>query len=247
MRSIANLSPSITTEIKTPAEAQKALCDPGKNWLSELREMRGRVLYEEGGWNPMFVSESGTCTDLDSLDEGAHHVLVRAGDDIVACARVSVLNRERAGYVSSLLGSRRFEEILFQSGAAWGTTCEASRWIVDSKFRHMGLGPRVVAAAWTLARCLEMRAGFVLACTRYGQDRLLCRMGAKPVDGVPLIPAGVIHDELRLLHFNLCVPAHVTLKRMSARGPVPVADFINAGPSHLKVRQQTDSRFHYRD
>jgi hypothetical protein len=85
----------------------------------------------------MFVSESGTCTDLDSLDAGAYHVLLRAGDDVVACARVSVLNPERPGYVSTLLGSGRFEEILFQSGADWRTTCEASRWIVDSNFRRM--------------------------------------------------------------------------------------------------------------
>ena len=57
MRSIVNPLPSITTEIKTPVEALKALCESGRNWLSELREMRGRVLYNEGGRNPIFVSQ----------------------------------------------------------------------------------------------------------------------------------------------------------------------------------------------
>ena len=220
MRSIGNVSPTITTEIKTPAEALRALCESGWNWLSELREMRGKVLFNELGGGSIFLSRSGTYADADLFDAHAHHIVLRAGQRIAACARVSVLNPEVPGYVSTTLGHRRLEELLSQMGAHWETGCEASRWIVAHEYRNLGLGPRVVAAAWALAQRLEMRIGFVLACTRHGQDHLLCRMGARPVEGVGLIPAGIIDDSLRLLYFNMCLPAHVSLERMGERNVI---------------------------
>jgi hypothetical protein len=230
MRSSCNAFPVITTEIRTPAEARQAAREGRTNWLRELREMRGRVLYHERGRNPVFLSKAGICVDPDPFDVHGHHIILRAAGDIVACARISVLDSEVPGYVSTALGYSRFEEILLQTGAHWKTSCEASRWIVAPEFRMLGLGPRVVAAAWDLAQSLKMQIAFVLAGTRYGQDRVLCRMGARPVDGAVAVSTSVIVDELRLLYFNLCMPAQTTLRRVSERTPIPVPAFIHAGP-----------------
>lgn len=211
----------ITSEIKTPAEAVQALSESRRNWLSALREMRGRVLFHEGGHETVFKTKSGLCFDADPLDAHAYHIVLRSARDIVACGRVSVLNPEVPGYLATMLGQRRLEGILSQMGAAWGTTCEASRWIVALEFRNQGLGPRVVAGGWIVAQILGMHRGFVLACTRDSQDKLLCRMGAKPVDGIALVPARVINDSLRLLYFDASNPAYITQRRMD-RSTIPL-------------------------
>lgn len=240
MRSNGNMLQTITTEIKTPTEALKALRDPRRTWLTDLREMRARVLYSEGGHNPIFLSQSGAYCDVDPFDAYAHHILFRAGQCIVACARVSVLCPDAPGYLASMLGHKRLEEILSDMGISWDRTCEASRWIVAWKFRNLGLGPRVVAAAWALAQSMNMQSAFVMAGTRQCQDDLLCRMGARPVLGIPLIPAMIIDDELRLLHFNMRVPVHRTLKRISARTSLLSPVSINSGlvPSEVTIHAQ---------
>jgi hypothetical protein len=43
---------------KDAKEALRALCESGKNWLSDLREMRRRVLCNERGPNPAFLSQT---------------------------------------------------------------------------------------------------------------------------------------------------------------------------------------------
>jgi predicted GNAT family N-acyltransferase len=225
MRSICNLEenapgqtvlsrPPITTEIRTPAEALEAQTNPDVHWLGELREMRGRVLYSEGGCNPIFLSANGSPYDADPFDLQAHHILLLASQRIVACARVSPFDCTKPGYVSSFLGQRRLEAILHDLGTTPEFSCEASRWIVAPDCRNLGLGPRVVAASWSLARSLGMHTAFVLAGTRYGQDRMLCRMGAQRVSGVASFPAGVIDDDLRLLYFNVAAPTMMIRKKM---------------------------------
>jgi hypothetical protein len=194
--------PPITMEIRTPAEALEAEANPDIQWLRELREMRGRVIYNEWGRNPVFLSANGTPSDPDPYDLQAHHVLLRLSQRVVACARISPLDCSKPGLISTLLGQKRFDRILRDLGTPPELSCEGSRWVVGKDFRSLGLGPRVVATSWALVRSLGRHIGFVLAGTRYGQDKLLCRLGAQPVHGVPTLSACVVNDEVRLLHFN---------------------------------------------
>jgi hypothetical protein len=203
--------PPITTEIKTPTDARQA--DTDGHWLREVREMRGRVMYNERGRNTAFLSADGTYIDADPFDFPAHHVLLRSSQRIVACARVSRLDRRTPGYVSTMLGQEKFDEVLLDLGITLERSCEASRWFVATEFRNLGLGPHVIAASWALACSLNSQTAFALAGTRFGQDRLLCRMGAQPVSGLATIPAGAIDDDVRLLYFNLTAPTRVTERR----------------------------------
>jgi hypothetical protein len=225
MRSICNLDnalgeqtifpiPPITIEIRTPADAFEAQANPDVHWLRKLREMRGRVIYGEGGGNPIFLSANGTPYDADPFDLQAHHVLLLAAQRIIACARVSPFDCMKPGYVSSLLGQSRLETVLRDLGTTPEFSCEASRWIVAPDCRNLGLGPRVVAVAWSVARSLGMHTAFVFAGTRFGQDRILCRMGALPVKGVTTLPGGAIDDDLRLLYFNVADPPTMIRKKM---------------------------------
>jgi hypothetical protein len=80
--------------------------------------------------------------------------------------------------------------------------------------RKLGLGRQIVVASWAVARWLGVRAAFVLAGTRSGQDHALCRLGARPIDGLPLFPAPKFDDELRLLHFDVSNPPEPMQKRI---------------------------------
>jgi len=205
--------PPVVTEIRTPAEALQAEADPSIHWLRELREMRGRVFYYEGCRNPAFLSANGIFSDPDPFDLRTHHVLIRIPQRIVACARVSPLDWSKPGFISTILGKGKFDGILSDLGTPPELSCEGSRWAVVPDFRNQGLGPRVIATSWALARSLGMHTCFVLACTRHGQDQLLCRMGAQPVNGVATLPAaGVINGEHRLLRFNIDPPKVIRKK-----------------------------------
>ena len=120
--------PLITTEIKTPADAREAQADTGGHWLREVHEMRGRVMYNERGRNAAFLSADGTYVDADPFDVQAHHVLLRSSQRIVACARVSRLDRRTPGYVSTMLGQEKFDEVLRDLEIPFEQSCEASRW-----------------------------------------------------------------------------------------------------------------------
>jgi hypothetical protein len=229
----------ITTEIKTPAEASRALRDPGIGWLRELRQMRGRVIYIERGRDASFLSPDGDYLDADPFDSDAYHILLRAGERLVGCARVSLLRDDKPGYIATLLGREQLAEVLNTIGATWAQSCEASRWVVAPQFRNLGLGPRVVATAWALARSLELRTAFVLAGTQHGQDQMLCRMGAQPVPGIPTLPAGRIGEEVRLLKFENSAPALITRKKIDIRRMLTALQMplsVNDGVASNSVR-----------
>jgi hypothetical protein len=192
----------ITMEVRTPAEAREAEANPNIRWLRELREMRGKVIHDEKPYNLVFRSATGIFSDADPFDLQAHHVLVRISQRIVACARISPLDCSKPGFISTLLGQTRFHRILHDLGTPPELSCEGSRWVVAKDFRSLGLGPRAVAASWALVHSFGRHICFVLAGTRSGQDKLLCRLGAQPVHDVPTLPACDVNDEVRLMYFN---------------------------------------------
>jgi Acetyltransferase (GNAT) domain len=183
-----------------------------QDWLAEVREMRGRVIYEQGR-RPSFRMIDGSFDDPDPIDRHAYHIIARAQGRAVGCSRIMVMANGRPSTVTSTIGEDRFDRILRDIGTTREQTCEASRWIVVPEYRGK-LGPRIVAASWAVARWLSVEIAFVLAGTRQGQDRALVHMGARAISGLPLFPAEVLDDDLRLLYFDVSHPSESMRKQM---------------------------------
>jgi hypothetical protein len=109
------------------------------------------------------------------------------------------------GFLSFTIGIERFDRILRDLGTTQEHACEAGRWAVVQEWRG-GLGPRIVAASWAVARWLGFDVAFVLACTCEKQDLALIRLGARPIRGLPLFPSRISDDTLRLLYFDVSHP-----------------------------------------
>jgi hypothetical protein len=179
------------------------------DWLEEVREMRGRVCYEERR-RPWFLMPDGRFRDSDPYDLRALHIVARSGDLVLGCARLMPLANAHRGTISSSLANIniQFDSILRDLGVAKDRVCEASRWVVLPEFRGK-LGRSLVAASWAVACWLSMEFAFVLAGTRERQDVALIRMGAHPFRGIPLIPSRTFDDELPLLYFDAAHPSEM--------------------------------------
>jgi hypothetical protein len=180
-------------------------------WLAEVREMRGRVFYEEGR-RTFFRLADGSFHDSDPADLHAYHVIARSQGHAVGCARVLPLD-VGLGYISFTIGIERLEHILQDLGVTRGHACEAARWAVVREWRG-GLGPRIVAASWAVARWLGFDVALVLSCTCEKQDLALIRLGASPIRDLPLFPSRISDDELRLLYFDVSHPTEWMRNRM---------------------------------
>jgi Acetyltransferase (GNAT) domain len=198
---------SFATELQLPV-ASRTLWGVGSEsvgWLQELREMRGRVLYD-GGRRTKFLRADGSYCDDDPLDSVSYHVILRSCARIVGCARVTPLVDGVCGVVESTLGTKRFHDLIAQIGEDRNFISEASRWMVTPELRGRGLGFHLVAASWAVGRWLGTRTGFVAAGTHDDQDRMLIKMGAQSVD-VPIISSHEFDDDLRVLHFDVQHPS----------------------------------------
>ncbi len=204
---MSSASSRFFTELQLPLHSRRTWgLESNSDWVSELQEMRGRVLYD-GGRRPRFLKHDGTYADDDPLDALSFHVIVRAQGRMVGCARVTPLSPGVRGVVESTLGEDRFRGMLTEIGAAAETTSEASRWMVVPELRGHGLGFQLVAASWAVGRWLGVRTGFVAAGSRDKQDHMLMKLGAHSVDAVPLIPSDEFADELHVLHFDVQNPS----------------------------------------
>jgi GNAT superfamily N-acetyltransferase len=196
------------TEVQLPLHSRRAwgVESGSDDWVSELQEMRGRVLYD-GGRRPKFLKPDGTYADEDLLDAVSFHVIVRAESRMVGCTRVTPLSPGVRGVVESIWGEARFRCILAEIGEPAETTAEASRWMVVPELRGHGLGFHLIAASWAVARWLGVRTVVAAAGSRDSQDRTLVKLGARSVDAVPLIPSDEFDDELHILHFDIQNPS----------------------------------------
>ena len=180
-------------------------------WLAEVREMRGRVLYDEGR-RPFFRLPNGSFYDSDPADLHAYHVIARSQGRAVGSARVLPLAVELS-FISFTIGIERFEHILRDLGTTWEHACEAARWAVVREWRGR-LGHRIVMASWAVARWLGFDVAFVLACTCEKQDLALIRFGARAIRGLPLFPSRISDDTLRLLYFDVSHPEESMRRRI---------------------------------
>jgi hypothetical protein len=173
-------------------------------WLAEVREMRARVMYEQGR-RPFFRLADGGFNDPDPVDLKAYHIIARSQSRAIACARLVPLAVE-SGFLPFTIGAQRFRHILRDLGTARERACEASRWAVVPEWRGK-LGPRIVAAAGAVARWLALDSVFVLACTCRKQDLALMRLGARAIEGLPLFASRISDEDLRLLYFDVSQPS----------------------------------------
>jgi Acetyltransferase (GNAT) domain len=205
--------PTTKFEFVAPQSAELTSTESSHNWLTELREMRGAVLYNNGR-RPHFRKGNGSFDDPDPIDLQAYHILAYSRGRLAGCARVALLTDIQSGPIASVIGAQRFDRILWDLATTRERACEASRWIVTPDCRGR-LGPQIVAASWALARWLSVEIAFVLAGTRDKQDVALVRMGARAISGLPVFPATLFDDELRLLYFNVMHPSEPMQRQMN--------------------------------
>ena len=174
-------------------------------WLREVREMRGRVFYEDGR-RPFFRMPDLSFDDPDPADLNSYHVIASAEGRPVGYARIVPFCGSMPGFISSSIGVEKLYSILHTLNTDEAHACEASRWVVVPEFRGR-LGSWMVAASWAIARWLCYDIALVLACTCQKQDLALIRMGARAIDGLPLFPSRISDDLVRLLYFDVRNPA----------------------------------------
>jgi hypothetical protein len=223
-----SMASSFRTEPKSFDWRQRELTldSPLPNWLAELREMRGRVLYDQGR-RPCFRMSDGKFDDPDPADLLAHHIVAQSGGHPVGCARIVPSKHLRSGFVSGTIGGQLFEAILEQLGTNPEQVCEASRWAVVPECRGL-LGRQIVVAAWAVARWLSFRTAFVLAFTCQKQDHALIRMGARPVPGLSLFPSTISNDQCRLLYFDVWHPSEWMEKQIAEMTDALKLDYLGA-------------------
>lgn len=210
-------------DLELPSEIAEAfvaeLIHPGQQSLDrarvlrELSAVRGEVYYSNGR-RPQFRLSDGTYADSDATDTIAHHLVIRCHGTVAACSRLLPLTDLRTSTVAKLIGEQQFDAILQDLRVTAAETFEGSRWTVVPEFRQHNLGRSIFMLSWFVGRALGMKGAFLLAGTRDSQDKALCRLGARPVDRCPLIPAPKFSDDLRLLYVDVAHPSDTTLRRI---------------------------------
>jgi hypothetical protein len=170
-------------------------------WLAELRAFRARTLYD-GGRRPNFRAVDGRFWDPDPADLHAHHVLARWSGSVVGAIRLLRLVAPQPGTLERLLGTERLETMIGGLGADRTHAAEAGGWVVDPACRGSLVGKRLVAATVALTWQLGARLWLGAAGTRYGQDRIVARMGVRAVPGVDPLPLPGYADDVRLVYLT---------------------------------------------
>ena len=183
-------------------------------WLTELAELRGRVLYA-GGRRMRFRQSNGGCIDRDPFDRHAYHVLLRNSHRLIGCIRLIPLKNVQRCRTEVLVGLPRFEQVLVELGVTRHRVAEVGRWVIAPEFAACRMGMRLVAGVGNLAIWLGLEAVVAVVGTRDGQARALMRAGGRPVPGIPPIASEEYDDEVLVLTFDLVHPPS-TIRTMAA-------------------------------
>ena len=197
-----------------PPETTGAWLATVPSWLEALWAFRGAVLYDQGR-RPQFQTADGRLADPDPLDVRAYHVLVYWDSTVVGCARLLPLSCEVASLTETLLGERRFAQMLRDLGVGPAGAIEGGRWLVHPAHRCRGLGVQLVGAGGAVARRLGYQVVFAPVGTRAQQDHVLARLGWQPVPSLPLFDCAVFADTLRVMAITTQRPAP-PLRRLMA-------------------------------
>src|SRR5262249_11376722 len=94
-----------------PAETTVGWPAPVPARLEALWAFRGAVLYDHGR-RPQFRTAAGRLVDADPRDGHAYHVLAYRDHTLVGCVRLLPFAQEGASLTETLLGARRFRQML---------------------------------------------------------------------------------------------------------------------------------------
>jgi hypothetical protein len=175
-------------------------------WLKEVRELRGFVLYDNGG-RPQFKGKNGDFSDDDPIDLHSYHILVYHGSTLVGCSRVYHLASGPPCLAEAISGEQPFSNMLSTLGVERVNAVEIGRWIMHPAYRAGGR-PAVLLAAGAAAVAIRLGNGSVAqrgvvvcsAGTRDRQDLMLRRIGlvnaphSEPVEYEPY------RDRLQVLY-----------------------------------------------
>ena len=171
-------------------------------WLAELWEMRGRIIYQNG-YRPSFRSSNGKFSDEDPLDACSFHVTARLHEKLVGCVRLVRYSDVPITWAQTVLGKTRIEHVLNSLASSFASAGECGRWIVEPEERGRHLGRYLMSGVYATARVLKLKMILGLSGTHERQDLAFMSMGWKPVEGFPLIPAPKFNDDLRFIYFDV--------------------------------------------
>jgi hypothetical protein len=176
------------------------------DWLVELSEMRGRVLFEEGR-RPRFRLPSGTFADDDPLDRYAYHLIARASTRPIGCIRLVPLDVDATCVSEELVGESLLSGSLDLVRVRRRDAAECGRWIVPSQHRRRLVGMRLAAGIIAVGRWLGYRILIGPTGVRDGQASLLSRIGMRALPSLPQLHVPQYDDEIAVLYL---FPAAVT-------------------------------------
>lgn len=182
------------------------------DWLDELSELRGRLLYAEGR-RPAFRLADGKFADQDALDRNAYHLLAYAATGLVGCIRLVPLAAVARCVTETLVGSQPFQHALLALNVARHQAAECGRWMVAPEYRRNSmLAMRLAAGIIALGRQLNYKILVGPTGTRDGQANLLIRIGMQPLPTLAPLVVPLYSDEFQFIYIDpRCASAKFTL------------------------------------
>ena len=172
------------------------------DWLAELSEMRGRLLYAEGR-RPAFRLANGKFADDDELDRYAYHLLAYAATSLVGCARLVPLGPVTRCVTETLVGSQPLHNALLALNVARYQAAECGRWMVEPEYRCTSmLAMRLAAGIIAIGRQLEYKILVASTGTRDGQVNLLIRIGFRRLPALAPLTVPLYTDELQFIYID---------------------------------------------
>lgn len=173
------------------------------DWLLELSEMRGRVLYSQGR-RPAFRLSNGAFSDWNELDVLAYHLIARTQMEVVGCIRLVPLGSAPKCITEELVGKSLFNKALQNLQVSRDEAAECGRWIVVPEHRNTLLGMHLVAGIIAVGRQLRYRVLIGPTGIRDGQATLLARIGMQRLPNLPAVEVAQYDDELEFLYLDPC-------------------------------------------
>jgi predicted GNAT family N-acyltransferase len=178
----------------------------GDGWLKELSAFRAEAFYD-GGRLPQFQSPSGHFQDDDPLDAHAIHLLARSSGELVGCGRVLPLFGPVSGFIETVLGTGRLEELVNRRFPNATEIIEAGRLVVAPRFRSRRLVFRLMAAGVALAERIGASHVLSLSGSRFRQDELFLRCGFQYVPDVAPFFMPAFQEFDRLMFAEVAAPS----------------------------------------
>jgi predicted GNAT family N-acyltransferase len=188
--------------VERPVHPGSPSSRPVNEWLAELWDMRGRIIYQNG-YRPSFRSPDGKFSDEDCLDAFSFHVTARLNGKLVGCVRLVRYIDAPTTWAQSALGKAEIEKVVNSLESSLEDAGECGRWIVEPKERGKHLGRYLMSGVYATARAFNVKVLLGLSGTHERQDLAFMSMGWKRVEGFPVIPAPKFNDDLRFISFDV--------------------------------------------